>query len=412
MANAVRHAVEALLLVMASFGPALERGTCQLVGTFAHRARKAFNRLAIFSRLGAVGAATIAATTAEAKGPERAKVTIARPVEGCADPLVRSSCRPFPAGTAVRIILVAVDKGLACVVPLDSVGRCYFVPRSAIQIKTEHAASREPTSRREDAAGLVGLGLAAEPSSSAAQAFDGMVVFGDSLSDSGNAGRFSNGPNWAEQLAERLKVPLRPSQAGGTNFAVGGARLDAASGPTSLRNQADLYLRRAKPAGRVLHIVYGGGNDLLGAAGAPDGHLAVERAVRSLKTIISDLAQQGATDVLVPNLQDVGLTPGVGARGERALAQARALTQSFNVALDAVLRSVGDFPNLRVHRLDVYGMGERVRANPSAVGYSNITSSCNTLASCDGYLFWDHIHPTTRAHARIADAAFRILSEQ
>jgi phospholipase/lecithinase/hemolysin len=33
-------------------------------------------------------------------------------------------------------------------------------------------------------------------------------------------------------------------------------------------------------------------------------------------------------------------------------------------------------------------------------------------ASCDGYLFWDHIHPTARAHARIADAAFRILSEQ
>jgi outer membrane lipase/esterase len=239
-----------------------------------------------------------------------------------------------------------------------------------------------------------------------------MVVFGDSLSDSGNAGRFSNGPNWAEQLAERLKVPLRPSQAGGTNFAVGGARLDAASGPTSLRNQADLYLRRAKPAGRVLHIVYGGGNDLLGVAGAPDGHSAVERAVRSLKTIISDLAHQGATDVLVPNLPDVGITPAVGARGERALAQARALTHSFNAALDAVLRSIGDFPNLRVHRLDVYGMGERVRANPSALGFSNITSSCNTLASCDGYLFWDHIHPTARAHARIADAAFRILSEQ
>jgi phospholipase/lecithinase/hemolysin len=30
---------------------------------------------------------------------------------------------------------------------------------------------------------------------------DHIVVFGDSLSDTGNAGRFSNGPVWVEQLA-------------------------------------------------------------------------------------------------------------------------------------------------------------------------------------------------------------------
>jgi phospholipase/lecithinase/hemolysin len=44
--------------------------------------------------------------------------------------------------------------------------------------------------------------------------FDHIVVFGDSLSDAGNAGRFSNGPVWVEQLAARLEVALRPTQAG------------------------------------------------------------------------------------------------------------------------------------------------------------------------------------------------------
>ena len=93
------------------------------------------------------------------------------------------------------------------------------------------------------------------------------------------------------------------------------------------------------------------------------------------------------------------------------LLEARALTQNFNAALDAVLRSIGDFPNLRIHRLDVHSMGERVRADPSGLGFSNIASGCKALQSCDGYLFWDQVHPTTRAHARIADAAFRIFSE-
>jgi cholinesterase len=46
--------------------------------------------------------------------------------------------------------------------------------------------------------------------SAAAQAqptFDHLVIFGDSLSDSGNAGRYSNGPVWVEQLAEMLRLP-------------------------------------------------------------------------------------------------------------------------------------------------------------------------------------------------------------
>jgi phospholipase/lecithinase/hemolysin len=57
--------------------------------------------------------------------------------------------------------------------------------------------------------------VAQEPS------LDHLVVFGDSLSDTGNAGRFSNGPVWVEQLAEKLKLPLLPSGRGGQNYAVG-----------------------------------------------------------------------------------------------------------------------------------------------------------------------------------------------
>src|ERR1051325_6177463 len=67
-----------------------------------------------------------------------------------------------------------------------------------------------------------------------ADQFKRLIVFGDSLSDNGNLfalsgntyppppyylGRFSNGPVWVEDLAERLGVPL-------DDFAVGGANTD------------------------------------------------------------------------------------------------------------------------------------------------------------------------------------------
>ena len=110
---------------------------------------------------------------------------------------------------------------------------------------------------------VVSLGL--NSSAAAAERFDLVVVFGDSLSDTGNAGRFSNGPVWVEQLADQLGLKVRPSQLGGSNYAVGGALLDPRSGPHSLRGQADLYLAKPREDRHILYIVFGGGNDLLAA---------------------------------------------------------------------------------------------------------------------------------------------------
>ena len=240
-------------------------------------------------------------------------------------------------------------------------------------------------------------------------AFDQIVVFGDSLSDNGNAGRSSNGPVWVEYLSERLGLTLKPSRTGGLNFAVGGARLDPGSGNTSLRTQANAFLGSSRPPGRTLHIVYGGGNDLLAAVGDPQAKTIIDAAVTSLMSIVADLAKQGATDILVPNLPGIGITPAVRARGSQAVEAGNKLAERFNSALDQSLSGFAGRTDVRLHRLDVWQLAERVQADPAAAGFVDITNPCNQRRSCEGYLFWDNVHPTTQAHRRLAVAAAQVL---
>ncbi|WP_052003266.1 SGNH/GDSL hydrolase family protein [Microvirga sp. BSC39] len=246
-------------------------------------------------------------------------------------------------------------------------------------------------------------------SAKAQLAFDQIVVFGDSLSDNGNAGRASNGPVWVEHLAERLGVSLKPSRTGGSNYAVGGARLDPSSGNTSLRAQASTYLRTSRPNGRILHIVYGGGNDLLATVGQPQAATMVDAAVASLRSIVADLVSQGATDILVPNLPRIGITPAVRAQGSQTVEAANQLAARFNSALDRVLSDFAGRTSPRPYRLDVWQLAERVWADPAAAGFVDITTPCGQRRNCNGYLFCDDIHPTTQAHRRLADAAAQVL---
>jgi len=240
-------------------------------------------------------------------------------------------------------------------------------------------------------------------------AFDQIVVFGDSLSDNGNAGRASNGPVWVEHLASQFGLTIKPSRTGGTNFAVGGACLDPRSGNTSLRAQGNAYLRTARPRGRILHIVFGGGNDLLAAIGQPQAVAMADAAVASLRSIVADLVHQGATDILVPNLPAIGITPAVRAQGRQAVDAGNKLAAHFNRALDQALSGFAGKTGLRLYRLDVWQLAERVSADPAAAGFVDITTPCGQRRPCEGYLFWDDVHPTTWAHRRLAEAAAQVL---
>jgi outer membrane lipase/esterase len=245
--------------------------------------------------------------------------------------------------------------------------------------------------------------------------FSSLVVLGDSLSDSGNAGRFSDGPVWVEHVAERLGLPLRPSRAGGTNYAVGGARVRG--GPDDLRGQANVYLGKARRGGGgpdpdALHVVWGGANDVLGAGYAPDRDRVAAEAATAVGTIAGDLADAGAARVMVLNLPDVGRTPALRAGGPALAAEGRRLTRAFNAALTPALDRVEakHGRTLYLTRLDVFSLAERVFADPGAAGFRDVATPCQARGgSCEGVLFWDQIHPTSYAHARLAAAALEAL---
>jgi phospholipase/lecithinase/hemolysin len=181
-----------------------------------------------------------------------------------------------------------------------------------------------------------------------------MVVFGDSLSDSGNLkrrllafpnspywfGRFANGPNWTEYLAERTGIAVQNQAYGGAvavkHEDVPSENLVAAiqQGAQffltgSVASQVRDYLERdlqgvtLKQPAEVVHVLWGGANDyiskepftgdistLLDEPGGKAGYVRiVAEAVSALETQVRRLYAAGARNFLVLNLPDLGKTP-------------------------------------------------------------------------------------------------------
>ena len=96
------------------------------------------------------------------------------------------------------------------------------------------------------------------------------------------------------------------------------------------------------------------------------------------------LAERGATDVLVPNLPDVGMTPAARLAGQTEIDRAECLTPRFNEGLETVLRDLEMMASVRLYRLDVAALAERARIDPAAFGFVNVTTPCIGLPSCEG----------------------------
>jgi phospholipase/lecithinase/hemolysin len=255
-----------------------------------------------------------------------------------------------------------------------------------------------------------------------------IIVFGDSLSDTGNAyiatlhdkapsppyydGRFSNGPLWIEDFAANFGLATQPALSGGTDFAVGGAK--AGSSADRLPYQADLYLLLSifsRPDPRALFVVFGGGNDVRSALNKPDPARRLAHAALSIRQMIEHLAAHGAVNFLVPNVPDRGLTPAARTRGTAE--RETTLTLAYNAGLDAALRDLPGRLHINLVWVDFWTAVARAFAAPQRLGFTDIAEPClvhdasgyRQCAEPEHYVFWDDIHPTTRGHLFLAAAA-------
>lgn len=299
---------------------------------------------------------------------------------------------------------------------------------------------------------LLAAGIAAAQSR-----FSGIVVFGTSLSDPGNAfalvgaqgtppdftlnpllipaspyaiggHHFSNGATWIEQyarpagLGESVKGALATVDPAATNFAVGAARAYNDGVNFNLGRQVDTFLARsggiASPT--ALYVIEMGGNDVRDAfavyAAGGNGGPILAQGLAAIAANIQRLYAAGAREFLVWTAPNIALTPAIGSLGPQARALAAQLTQGFNAGLAQVLTQLRALPGVSLLTLDAYRLLGEIAAMPAAFGLANVTTACLTpnvapfqCQQADDYLFWDGIHPTKAGHAILAQEAASIV---
>ncbi len=280
--------------------------------------------------------------------------------------------------------------------------------------------------------------------------FARLIVFGDSLSDPGNAFvvlhraeqrpfqlipdapyaigglHFSNGATWVEDLGQAMQLsattgPALAKPPISSNYAVGAAR--ARPGALyDLTTQVGLFLGNANGSASddALYVIFVGGNDVRDAIVAlatdPSGATSmgiIHSALGAVRDNLTVLASSGARHFLVANAPNLALVPAVRLQGPAAEGAAYQLSAAFNQGLTQVLDGLQAALPLSITRLDVFGILSQVVADPAAVGLTNVQDPCIVpeltvspfCARPDQYLFWDGIHPTRAGHAILGRAA-------
>ncbi len=296
---------------------------------------------------------------------------------------------------------------------------------------------------------LAATALLALTAAQNAHASGSLYVFGDSLSDNGNlykliayppapyvGGHFSNGPVWAEYLPALTGLAFTPGQ----DYAYGGAF----TGDLTVNgtDYGTSYVSPGLPgitteiatftaagghfsAGDVVTL-WGGANNYFLYAGLVEADpssaatlipAAVNTTITQLTADTSALISLGARTLIVPNLPSLGSGPdyNTSALGTEL---GDAFSNAHNQALPGQMANLHATTGANIIVLNEQQLLANAIANPAAYGFTNVTDACINAPACvsgstavqNTYLFWDGVHPTTRAQDFIAQYAARSLN--
>lgn len=258
---------------------------------------------------------------------------------------------------------------------------------------------------------------------------DALVVFGDSLSDTGLVwqqlqrttgqnlpqapyyfeGRFSNGPVAVEYMAQALGVPLDDRAWGGATTGRDNFLDEQGSlSHTGLLDQVDRYIQEkgTSPLDQhALYVLWAGGNDMILSPDQATANLASQQMVQALDALYT----AGARTFFVPLMPDLSLMPGL--KGLSWLFQPASV--AYNQSLTAALANARDqHLDAVIQSFDTVGYLSALLARPGT-GFSDQGSACvkgtfeQVISVCTNpqeHVYWDGTHFTTGIHAQLGAA--------
>jgi phospholipase/lecithinase/hemolysin len=279
-----------------------------------------------------------------------------------------------------------------------------------------------------------------------------MVIFGDSLSDNGNLfeymhhqlpqppyfdGRFSDGPIWAEDLAQSYFNTEAASHL--KDYAFGGAGvlndINDDEELFTLKREISTYLLahndQADP--NSMFFVWIGGNNYLGVP--EDIQETVNEVIEGIQTDLERLVKKGAKHLTIINIPDLSKTP--LAKVLEAEAQFTTYSETHNKALLAMVEKLREsHPEVQWLFFDANQIFSEIYTHPADYGFNQIQDTCydalvqpnspktvlnmvssvhsklNHPQNCDGYFFFDLIHPTKQVHQLTAEHLKHLFDQE
>ncbi|MGI0118623.1 SGNH/GDSL hydrolase family protein [Zooshikella sp. RANM57] len=343
--------------------------------------------------------------------------------------------------------------------------------------------------------------------------FDRIIIFGDSLSDTGkmyqkskgwlpssppyHEGRFSDGPIWVDYLKEKLQKKYT-HQVTVINEAEGGATAAAYEkeswNPTyqvinNLDFEFNQYSKDYQFKPNDLVVIWAGANDYM-----TNGWRDSDTVMLAIDQLITKVLLAGANNVLVFNLPLLSTTPFAIHYEPEKLNELKEITEEHNNKLRRLIKT-RNYKHVRLY--DIAYEFSNIMKTPTYYGFHHIDQACykkgyiwrpflneyyqpqqmvakevtfsaennqtrsldemsakevyqllmnSPLAnnpmmqdalpsqqvyysqdrrveqdlelagdkpeSCEGYLFWDKVHPTSAAHKILADKIFKFLQQR